>query len=128
MTRKAKGNIVYYVGLAVSIAAPLIAAATQFPVWTENVEPAQISGMFVFVAILCTIPLFNHFKLALKSPSSALLWSIMFVVTWALSKIIDQIVIVSLVGAVSNIIGAVMCGIGNHLRRPGGINGEAENR
>ena len=129
MTRKAKGNIVYYVGLAVSIAAPLVAAATQFPVWTENVEPTQISGMFVFVAILCMIPLFNHFKIALKSPSSALLWSIMFVVTWTLSKIIDQIVIVSLVGAVSNIIGAVMCGIGNHLRRPGGIvNGEAENR
>lgn len=129
MTRKAKGNIVYYVGLAVSIAAPLVAAATQFPVWTENVEPTQISGMFVFVAILCMIPLFNHFKIALRSPSSAMLWTIMFVVTWALSKIIAQIVIVSLVGAVSNIIGAVMCGIGNHLRRAGGIvNGEAENR
>lgn len=129
MTRKAKGNIVYYVGLAVSIAAPLVAAATQFPVWTENVEPTQISGMFVFVAILCMIPLFNHFRIALRSPSSAMLWTIMFVVTWALSKIIDQIVIVSLVGAVSNIIGAVMCGIGNYMRRPGGIvNGEAENR
>lgn len=129
MTTKTKGNIIYYVGLAVSIAAPLIAAATQFPVWTENVEPTQIGGMFVFCAILCMIPLFNHFKLALKSPSSALLWSIMFIVTWALSKIIAQIVIVSLVGMISNIIGAILCGIGNHLRRPRGvvINGEIDN-
>ena len=129
MTPKTKGNIIYYVGLAVSIVAPLIAAATQFPVWTENVEPTQIGGMFVFVAILCMIPLFNHFKIALKSPSSAMLWTIMFVVTWALSKIIKQIVIVSLVGMISNIVGAILCGIGNHLRRPRGvvINGEIDN-
>lgn len=118
MSNKAKGNIIYYVGLAVSIAAPLIAAATQFPAWTENVEPTQIGGMFVFCAILCMIPLFNHFKLALKSPSSALLWTIMFVATWALSKIIAQIVVVSFVGAISNIAGAILCGVGNHIRKP----------
>ena len=53
----------------------------------------------------------------------------MFVVTWALSKIIKQIVIVSLVGMISNIVGAILCGIGNHLRRPRGvvINGEIDN-
>lgn len=118
MSNKAKGNIIYYVGLAVSIAAPLIAAATQFPVWTENVEPKQISFVFVFCAILCLSPLFKHFKLALKSPASFMSWAIVLVASWALSKIIAQIIIVSLVGAISNAIGYILCRVGNHIRKP----------
>lgn len=129
MSQKTKGHILYYTGLTISIVAPLIAAMTQFPVWTQNVSPQEISGLFVFVAFICIIPLFNHFKQALRSPSSALLWSLMFLITWALSKIIAQMVIVSLVGMIANIIGAIMCGIGNHMRRPKGviINGEINN-
>lgn len=130
MSAKAKGNIIYYTGLAVSITAPLIAAAAQFPVWTETVDSRQVSGIFVFVALLCLIPLFNHFKTVLRSPSSTLLWSIVFFISWSLSKIIDEIVIVSLTGALSNAAGAVLCGIGNRLRRPSGgvINAEIEDR
>lgn len=117
MKRTTKGHILYYIGLAVSIIAPLIAAATQFPVWTQTVPGTQIGGMFIFVAILCVIPLFNHLKIALKSPSSCLLWTIIFVCTWALSNIIDELVIVSLVGAIANYVGALLCGIGNYLRK-----------
>lgn len=117
MKKTTKGTIIYYTGLVISILAPLVAAATQFPVWTEKVGGAQIGGMFIFVALLCMIPLFNHLKIALKSPSSCLLWTLIFVCTWALSKIIDQLVIVSLVGAIANYVGALLCGIGNYLRR-----------
>lgn len=117
MKKSTKGTIIYYTGLVISILAPLVAAATQFPVWTENVDRGQIGGMFVFVALLCMIPLFNHLKIALKSPSSCLLWTIIFVCTWALSKIIQQLIIVSLVGTVANYVGALLCGIGNYLRR-----------
>lgn len=117
MKKSTKGTIIYYTGLVISILAPLVAAATQFPVWTENVDSGQVGGMFVFVALLCMIPLFNHLKIALKSPSSCLLWTIIFVCTWALSKIIQQLIIVSLVGTVANYVGALLCGIGNYLRR-----------
>ena len=117
MKKSTKGTIIYYTGLAVSILAPLVAAATQFPVWTESVPGTQIGGMFIFVALLCMIPLFNHLKIALKSPSSCLLWTLIFVTTWALSKIIDELLIVALVGAIANYIGALLCGIGNYLRR-----------
>lgn len=117
MKKSTKGTIIYYTGLVISILAPLVAAATQFPVWTENVDSGQIGGMFVFVVLLCMIPLFNHLKIALKSPSSCLLWTIIFVCTWALSKIIQQLIIVSLVGTVANYVGALLCGIGNYLRR-----------
>lgn len=117
MKKSTKGTIIYYTGLAVSILAPLVAAATQFPVWTESVPGTQIGGMFIFVALLCMIPLFNHLKIALKSPSSCLLWTLIFVITWALSKIIDELLIVALVGSIANYIGALLCGIGNYLRR-----------
>lgn len=117
MKRTTKGHIIYYTGLAVSILAPLVAAATQFPVWTEKVPGTQIGGMFIFVSLLCLIPLFNHLKIALKSPSSCLLWTLVFVCTWALSKIIDELLIVALVGAIANYAGALLCGIGNYLRR-----------
>lgn len=116
MKKTTKGHILYYAGLLVSVVAPLVAAATQFPVWTEEVEGGQIGGMFVFVAILCMIPVFNHLKITLKSPSSPLFGIIFFVIVWAFSKIINELLVVSLVYMIANIIGATMCAVGNKLR------------
>lgn len=116
MTKTCKGHILYYTGLVVSVVAPLIAAATQFPVWTEEVEGGQIGGMFVFIAILCMIPVFNHLKITLKSPSSPLFGIIFFVIVWAFSKIINELLVVSLVYMIANVVGATMCAVGNKLR------------
>lgn len=116
MTNKSKGLIMYYTGLVLSILAPFIATLTQFPVWTKEVDPKQVSAMFVVMAVVCAVPLLNHFKQALKSPSAIAVWVFLFLVTWGMSQIIKQVMIISLVGMIANIIGAILCGIGNKLK------------
>lgn len=117
MSNRTKGLIMYYTGLVLSILAPFIATLTQFPMWTQNVDPKQVSAMFIVMAVICAVPLMNHFKQALKSPSAIAVWVFLFLVTWGLSQIIKQVMIISLVGMIANIIGAVLCGIGNKLKK-----------
>lgn len=116
MTNKSKGLIMYYTGLVLSILAPFIATLTQFPVWTEQVDPKQVSAMFIVMAVVCAVPLLNHFKQALKSPSSIAVWVFLFLVTWGMKQIVNQIMIIALVGMIANIIGAILCGVGNKVK------------
>ena len=107
----------YYTGLVLSILAPFIATLTQFPVWTEQVDPKQVSAMFIVMAVVCAVPLLNHFKQALKSPSAIAVWVFLFLITWGMKQIVNQIMIIALVGLIANIIGAILCGVGNKLKK-----------
>ena len=122
MSRRQKGNIIYYIGLVGAILAPLIAAMTQFPVWIEYVDSGEVGFLFVFAAMLCCIPLFKHFKIALRSPTATVMWVFIFLLSWALESIIMQIKLIALVGLIANVAGAILCGVGNYLRRPASPN------
>lgn len=117
MTRNKQGAILYYFGIAVSVAAPLITAMTQFPVWTEKIPKSQLGSMFIFTALLSCIPFLKHIKMHLKSPSAVTVWTLLFIICWAMNKIIEQLYIIALVGMIANAIGGVLCSIGNYLRR-----------
>ncbi len=116
MTRNKKGAIMYYTGVIVSVLAPLITAMTQFPIWTEKVPKSQLGGMFIFTALLSCIPFLKHIRMQLKTPSAVTVWALLFLVCWAMNKIVDQLYVIALVGLVANIVGAVLCAVGNRLR------------
>ncbi|MCI8945042.1 MAG: hypothetical protein HFE33_05175 [Clostridia bacterium] len=116
MTRNKKGAVMYYTGIVISVLAPLITAMTQFPIWTENVPKSQLGGMFIFTALLSCIPFLKHIRMQLKTPSAVTVWALLFLVCWAMNKIIDQLYVIALVGLVANILGAVLCAVGNRLR------------
>lgn len=116
MTRNKKGAVIYYTGIVISVLAPLITAMTQFPIWTENVPKSQLGGMFIFTALLSCIPFLKHIRMQLKTPSAVTVWALLFLVCWAMNKIIDQLYVIALVGLVANILGAVLCAVGNRLR------------
>lgn len=116
MTRNKKGAVMYYTGIVISVLAPLITAMTQFPIWTEKVPKSQLGGMFIFTALLSCIPFLKHIRMQLKTPSAVTVWALLFLVCWAMNKIIDQLYVIALVGLVANIVGAVLCAVGNRLR------------
>lgn len=122
MTRAKQGTILYYFGLAISVLAPLITAMTQFPIWVEKVPRSQLGIMFVFTALLSCIPFLKHIKMKLKSPSAVTVWVLIFVICWALNKIIEQLLIVAFVGMIANILGGILCAVGNRLRARARIN------
>lgn len=117
MTRTKQGAILYYIGMTVSVLAPLITAMTQFPVWTEKVPKSQLGSMFVFTALLSCIPFLKHIKMQLKTPSAVTVWTLLFLICWAMNKIITQLYLIALVGMIANVIGAILCAVGNYLRR-----------
>ena len=103
-----KRRLLKALALSIDVGAPLVATVTQFPVWVERSAGATVSGLFVVLLLLSAIPLFKHFKRFLKSPSAPLMWGILFGFLAALHAIIDEMLIVSLVGLMSNCVGWVL--------------------
>lgn len=118
MTNKQKGNILYYTGLVAAIAAPLITACVQLPIIKDAANTSEISALFIVCAFICAAPLYKHINITFKSPTNAVMWTVIFALAWSLDKIIHQIMLVAFVGMVANIICAFLCGIGNKLRQP----------
>ena len=94
--------------LCLDVGAPLIATASQFPIWVERSAGATVSGLFVFFAILSAIPIFKNFGRILKSPSAPILWGVIFALLYALHRIIDEMLIISFVGLIANLAGWVL--------------------
>lgn len=100
-----KQRILKASALVIDVGAPLIATVTQFPIWVQRSAGATVSGLFIFFVILSAIPLFKSFKRFLKSPSAPLMWGLIFGFLCALHTIIEEMLVISLVGLVSNAIG-----------------------
>ena len=112
MKNSAKGRLLKGIGLTVDVAAPLAATVSQFPLWIERSSSATVSGLFLLFAFLSCIPFWRQIKAFMKSPSAPLLWSVLFVLFLALRNIVDEMLIVCLVGALSNLIGTGLYKLG----------------
>ena len=99
-------------GVGVSVASPLIAVLCYFPLWRERGTEAVLSGFTAFLIVLSVIPIINLLKRMLSSPSAWVMWLISFIIFFALSRIADEMVVISFVGTVSNVIGAILYRIG----------------
>lgn len=115
MKNKTKGQILQWSAVGLDVGAPLIATCTQFPVWVERSAGSTVSGLFVMFALISSIPLLKKGGEILKSPSVTLLFGILLCVLIALRTIVDEMIIICLVGFVSNLAGGAMHKYGEHL-------------
>lgn len=115
MTNKTKGRVLKTSAIGIDVIAPLWATIAQFPVWVERSAGATVSGLFIVIAFLCCIPFYKIIFKWLKSPSIPILWTVIFVLLYALSRIIEQMLVVCVVGIFSNYIGAVLYKIGTRI-------------
>ena len=115
MSKKTTSRVLKVSAITLDIGAPLTATLAQFPVWIDKSAGATVSGIFIVMAFLCCIPFYKVIFSWLKSPSMPLLWSIIFVVLFALSQIIDQMLVVCIVGMISNLAGAGLYKAGKSL-------------
>ena len=113
MQRTTKGKICKISAIVLDVGAPLAATVSQFPVWVDRSADATISGLFVLFAFLSIIPFFRQIKAYFKSPSAWTMWCIIFVALVALRAIIDEIIVICVIGAISNVVGAGLYKIGD---------------
>ena len=101
-----RGALYLSLGLLFSIAPPLSAILLYFPIWSGRGGGAVLSGFTLLLILLAFIPLFKTAKAALKSPSAYSMWFIVFVLFFMLSKIADEMTVISFVGFLGNLIGS----------------------
>lgn len=102
-----KQLILRILGLIISVIPPAIAVISFFPIWREGGAEVMLSGLALCLLLISAIPLFRTVKSVLRSPSAPIIWFIVFILFFALSKIADDITVIAFVGFVSNLIGAI---------------------
>ncbi|MBO7304226.1 MAG: hypothetical protein J6V09_03305 [Clostridia bacterium] len=95
-----------FIGLCFSVLPVLMAIISYFPEWRQRGGGTLFSGFVLLLVLLALIPLFNVIKSALKTPSAKTLWFVIFVVFFLLSRIADEMTVISFIGFVGNLIGA----------------------
>lgn len=67
-----------------------------------------VSGAVMFLFVLCALPLFKLIKRKLSSVASYILWLIIFLLFYFLTRIGDQMTVISFFGFLGNLIGAIL--------------------
>ncbi len=117
MNRKTKSIILFIFGLAVSIIPASAATLSYFPLWKERGNGALLSGFTLLLLLISSVPLWKFLKRILKSPSAWMLWLLIFIIFYFLSKISNEVTIISFVGFISNICGCLLFKLSKKYRR-----------
>ena len=99
--------ILLILGFALCIVPPAVCALTYFPLWKTAGYASCLAGGAVLVLTVCFVPIYKLLTRVMKSYSSYVMWLILFLIFFTLSKIADQMTVISLVGFVSNLLGEV---------------------
>ena len=94
-------------GIALSVLPPACATLSYFPFWIEKGASYAISGTALLLITLSVLPILRIVLSRLKTPSAPMLWLIVFLFFFAMSKIADELTVVAFFGFLGNIIGAV---------------------
>lgn len=102
-----KRGVTWLIGMALCILPPVSCILTYFPIWAARGGEYVVSGVTVLLLTVAALPLYRAAKELLRSPAGYTVWLILFIIFFTMSKIAQQMAVVSLVGFVGNLLGAV---------------------
>ena len=119
MNAKGKISSVIFtlLGLITSVLPVTLSVILYFPLWCERGGQTLLSAFALALIFVAAIPLFRLIKSALRSPASYTVWLILFVLFFLLSKIASEMVVISFVGFVSNLVGAIFFRLGGREKK-----------
>ena len=94
-------------GILVSCLPVTACVLSYFPLWQERGSECVLSGIALLLLLLALIPLIRIISGRLKTPSAYMIWLAVFVLFFSLSRISEQMIVISFVGFVTNLIGSV---------------------
>ncbi len=97
----------HFIGFALCIIPPAVCTLMYFPLWKEIGYASCIAGGTALLLALCVMPIYKLISKKLATFSSYMLWLMVFLMFFALSRIAEQMTVISFVGFVSNLLGAV---------------------
>ena len=127
MRKATVGNIIKGGAVVLDVAAPLTATLTQFPAWIERSADATVSGLFLILAFLSAVPFLKQIREYFKSPDAWVIWCVIFSIFVVLQNIVEEMLIVSFVGLIANLIGKGTYKLGDFIAsRPDRDEGDEE--
>ena len=98
----------HILGLLLCTLPPAVCTVLYFPMWQTAGGGRAFSGVCAFFVIISALPLYKALKALFRSPASYLVWTLIFLFCFLFSRIAEEATVRSFVGAVSNILGAVL--------------------
>ena len=76
----------------------------------------MISGITMLLLLLGLVPFYKHIRKIFESAASYVLWLVIFLFCFLLSKVISEITVISFIGFISNLFGAALMKISERFR------------
>ena len=92
-------------GIMISVIPVTVSIFSYFPLWIARKDASVLSGISLLLICLAIVPLFKYLKQFLHSPSAPIMWFISFIILLMLSKIGDEMTVISFIGFTTNLIG-----------------------
>lgn len=123
MKRRINNKLVKYVlhfcGILACIVPPIACTVSYFPLWRSAGAEYVISGGTAILIILSLIPFYKYARKLLESCASYVLWLIIFLFCFLMSKVIGELTVIAFVGFIGNLIGAALMKIGEKIGEKG---------
>ena len=103
-------------GIVLCVLPVSLSILCYFPVWVAEGGEGIMPGLAALLLVLAAIPLWRLIRRALSSMASYTLWLVAFILFLCLSRIADEMTVISFVGFVGNAIGAVVFRLSERLR------------
>lgn len=108
--------LLHSIGLLACVAPPILCTLSYFPLWREGGGEQLICGGTALLLIIAVIPFYKHIRKLLQSAASYVLWLIIFLFCFLMSKVIDEITVISFVGFAGNVLGALLMKISERIK------------
>ncbi len=105
-------SCLHIIGLMFCILPPAVCTLCYFPLWRSEGGGTVIAGGCALLLALSAIPLMRIIREKLRSPASYVLWLAAFLLFFGVARIADEMTVISFVGFVGNIIGALFFKLG----------------
>ena len=107
-------------GVCMCVIPVTVTIFSYFPLWIAREDASILSGIALILIGIALVPLFTYLRQVMKSASSPVMWFIIFVTFFLLSKIADEMTVISFVGFVTNLIGTLLFNLAKKYDVTGG--------
>ena len=107
----------HILGFLLCIVPPAVCTLNYFPLWREVGYESCIAGGTALILALCIIPIYKLIRKGLDSFSSYMVWLFLFLLFFGMSRIAEQMTVISFVGFIGNLLGAVCFHFARRYRR-----------
>ena len=94
-------------GIFFSVIPVAVSIFSYFPLWIAREDASVLSGISLLLTLLAIVPLARYLRSILRTASAPLMWLAVFIAFMLLSRIANEVTVISFVGFIGNLIGAL---------------------